>query len=200
MLVGMVAVLSFCIGLFCRLAFGGEAIDSLIGRAFVLSGDVVVCLRPLLYKWIEVRYQWLRQEHQHLLELKDRVGILDVQNRMISLHESKRALDGIVNGFWDEESSRMETHEEKTQRYLRSELCECSEPEYWQLLHHGSKCDSVSEDDDAPPQDGQDDVAPALQGFAEARESALARAYEGLREAEVHSDWGWNDTMMQSTC
>ena len=38
MLVGMLVVLSFCIGFFCRLAFGGEAVDSLIGRAFVLRG------------------------------------------------------------------------------------------------------------------------------------------------------------------
>ena len=112
MLVGMLAVLSFCIGLFCRLVFGGD--DSLIGSAFVLSGDVVICLTsPLLYRWIKVRYQWLQQEHQRLLKLKDRAGILDVQNRMIPLHESKRALDGIVNGFWDEESSRIESHEER---------------------------------------------------------------------------------------
>ncbi len=72
---------------------------------------------------------------------------------------------------------------------MRSELCECSEPDYWQLLHHDYSCDSASEHDDPPAQDGRDDVAAALQGYAEARESALARAYEGLRQAEVHSEW-----------
>ena len=71
---------------------------------------------------------------------------------------------------------------------MRSELCECSEPEYWQLLHNDDSCDTVSDSDDPPAQDGND-LAPALQGYSEARESALARAYEGLRFAEVHSDW-----------
>ena len=94
-----------------------------------------------------------------------------------------------MNCFWDEESSQIETVDQKRQCYLRSELYECSEPEYWQLLHHDSSCDSVSEDDDAPPQDGCDDLAPATPGYSEARENALARAYEGLREAKVHSDW-----------
>ena len=32
------------------------------------------------------------------LKLKDRAGIMFAHNRMISLHESKRALDGIVTG------------------------------------------------------------------------------------------------------
>ncbi len=117
MLVGMLAVLSFCNGFCCRVVFGGERCDSLIGRAFVLSGGVVACLSsPLLYRWIDLRIQWLRQERQRLLKLQDRVGILDVQTRMISLYESKRALYGIVNGFWDEESSQIETHEAKRRR------------------------------------------------------------------------------------
>ena len=169
---------------------GGERCDSLIGRASVLSGDVVACLSsPLLYRWIDLRIQWLRQELQRLVKLKHRIGILDVQNRMISLHESRRASDDIVNGFWDEESSQVETHEAKRQRYLRSELCECSEPEYWQLLHHdGSSSKSTSEDDDSPPRDADGGLAPALRGYAEAREAALARAYESLHQAEARSD------------
>ena len=134
-LVGMLAVLSLCIGLFCRVVFGGEACDSLIGRAFVLSWDVVICLSsPLMRRWIDIRLQWLRDEHQRLLKLKGRAGIMFVQNRVISLYEPKRALDGLVNGFWDEEDHRPETPEEKRQRYLRSELCEVSEPGYRQLL------------------------------------------------------------------
>ena len=31
-----------------------------------------------------------------------------------------------------------ETREEKLERYRSSELCECSEPETWQEVHHGS--------------------------------------------------------------
>ena len=188
MLVGGLAVLSFCIGLFCRVVFGGEACESLIGRAFVLSGEVVMCLgSPLMYKWIDIRLQWLRNEHQRLLKLKDKVGIMFVQNRMISLYESKRALDGLVNGFWDEEHIRAETPDEKRIRYLDSELCEVSEPEYWQLLHHESSSTSSSESESSP-EDPNGGLAPALRGYAEAREAALSRAYDGLHEAEARSD------------
>ena len=55
MLVGVLAALSFCIGLFGRMVFGGHGI---IGRAFVFSGDVAICrFSPLLYRWIDAKKQ-----------------------------------------------------------------------------------------------------------------------------------------------
>ena len=50
--------------------------------------------------------------------------------------------------------------------------------------------------------DVHEDLAPALHGYADAREGALARAYEGLHEAEARSDQVAIKivTMMQSTC
>ena len=139
-----------------------------------------------MYKWIDIRFQWLRGEHQRLLQLKDKAGIMFIQNRMISLYESRRALDGLVNGFWDEEDLRAETPDEKRRRYLESELCEVSDPEYWQLLRHDSSSTSSSSDEPLENPDG--DIAPALRGYAEAREAALSRAHENLHEAEARSD------------
>ncbi len=96
---------------------------------------------------------------------------------------------------------RLKPTKQRGGAYLRSELCECSEPEYWQLLHHDSSSKSTSEDDDSP-RDVHEDLAPALHGYADAREGALARAYEGLHEAEARSDQVAIKivTMMQSTC
>ncbi len=105
---------------------------------------------------------------------------------MMSLYESKRGLDGLVNGFWDEEDFRAETPDEKRQRYMRSELCEVSEPVYWQLLHHDSSSTSSS-DGESPPENPDGDLA-ALRGYAEAREAALSRAYGSLHQAEARSD------------
>ena len=181
MLVGTLAVLSFCMGLFCRLVFGGEN-GNLIGRAFVLSGDVAFCLSsPLLYKWIDVRINWLRGEHRRLLKLKDKPAIRDVQDRMIDLYESKRELDGIVYGFFTSESST-----EKYKRYQASGIEECSDPEYWQQInHHDLESDESSRDDD----DDDDDDDDGLQQMQDARERALQAARDAWRDAEVNSDW-----------
>ena len=55
---------------------------------------------------------WLQCEHRRLVKFNNRHGILDIQNRMIALQESKRSLDGIVNGFWDDDSSHGSVSEE----------------------------------------------------------------------------------------
>ena len=39
----------------------------------------------------------------------------------------------------------METESQRRQRYLNSELCECSDPDEWMAYHHGS--DPVSDSD-----------------------------------------------------
>ena len=177
MLVGTLAVLSFFIGLFCRMAFGGGD-RSLIGRAFVLSGDVMTCLlSPFLYKWIDVRVNWLRGEHRRLVGLRAKAlkpAIRDLQNRMINLYESKRVLDGIVYGFYDSE-----TPTEKYKRYQSSSMEECSDPEYWQQINH---FDSESEESSHEEND-------ELQEMQEIRERALQAARDAWHRAEVNSDW-----------
>ena len=35
----------------------------------------------------------------------------------------------------------METESQRRQRYLNSELCECSDPDEWMAYHHGSESD-----------------------------------------------------------
>ena len=165
MLVGTLAVLSFCVGLLCRLVFGGEN-GNLIGRAFVLSGDLAICLSsPLLYKWIDVRINWLHGQHRRLLKLKDKPAIRDVQNRMIALYESKRELDGIVYGFFTSETAA-----EKYKRYQSCGIEECSDPEYWQQIN----CHNGGDE---------------LQQMQSARERALQAARDAWHHAEVNSDW-----------
>ena len=177
MLVGTLAVLSFVIGLFCRMVFGGGD-RSLIGRAFVLRGDVMTCLlSPFLYKWIDVRVNWLRGEHRRLVGLRVKAlkpAIRDLQNRMINLYESKRVLDGIVYGFYDSE-----TPTEKYKRYQSSRMEECSDPEYWQQINH---MDSESEESSHQEND-------ELQEMQDARERALQAARDAWHRAEVNSDW-----------
>ena len=56
--------------------------------------------------------EWLQCEHRRLAKLKNRHGILDIQNHMIALQESKRSLNGIVHGFWDDDSSHGSVSEE----------------------------------------------------------------------------------------
>ena len=181
MLVGTLAVLCFSIGLTFRLLYGVNNF-SILSRAFSLSGDVVICLAsPLLYKWIDVRMNWLRGEHRRLIKLKQKYAILEVQNRMISLQESKRTLDGIVYNFYDAESPT-----EKFRRYQNARIEECSDPEFWQEVNH---LDLYSDDETSSETHHSDGHDPALQDMEAARQRALHAAREALHYAEINSDF-----------
>lgn len=176
MLIGMLAVLCFLIGLTFRLVYGVGNF-SILSRAFSLSGDVITCLAsPLLYKWIDVRISWLQGEHRRLIKLKNKYAILDVQNRMIALRESKRVLDGIVYGFYDAESPS-----EKFRRYQNSRIEDCSDPEYWQEINHLN----LSSDDETSSESHET----AHREMEDARQRALHAAHEALEHAEAHSDF-----------
>eukprot|EP00435_Cladocopium_sp_Y103_P034748 s3258_g9.t1 len=41
--------------------------------------------------------------------------------------------------------------EEKRHRYLDSEMCECSDDEYWALVHYGPPSDSADENSEGSP-------------------------------------------------
>ena len=181
MLVGTLAVLCFSIGLTFRLLYGVNNF-SILSRAFSLSGDVVVCLAsPLLYKWIDVRMNWLRGEHRRLIKLKLKYAILEIQNRMISLQESKRTLDGIVYNFYDSESPT-----EKFRRYQNARIEECSDPEFWQEVNH---LDLYSDDETSSETHHSEGHDPALQDVEAARQRALHAAREALHYAEINSDF-----------
>ena len=181
MLVGTLAVLCFSIGLTFRLLYGVNNF-SILSRAFSLSGDVVVCLAsPLLYKWIDVRMNWLRGEHRRLIKLKQKYAILEIQNRMISLQESKRTLDGIVYNFYDSESPT-----EKFRRYQNARIEECSDPEFWQEVNH---LDLYSDDETSSETHHSEGHDPALQDMEAARQRALHAAREALHYAEINSDF-----------
>ena len=60
--------------------------------------------------------------------------------------------DNLMRMFDEEDENReeeeennfdemMETESERRQRYLNSELCECSDPDEWMAYHHGSDSD-----------------------------------------------------------
>ena len=181
MLVGTLAVLCFSIGLTFRLLYGVNNF-SILSRAFSLSGDVVVCLAsPLLYKWIDVRMNWLRGEHRRLIKLKQKYAILEIQNRMISLQESKRTLDGIVYNFYDSESPT-----QKFRRYQNARIEECSDPEFWQEVNH---LDLYSDDETSSETHHSEGHDPALQDVEAARQRALHAAREALHYAEINSDF-----------
>ncbi len=82
---------------------------------------------------------------------------------MIALQESKRSLDGTVNGSWDEDSSLGSVKEDGE---------ECG------ALESADSVDSTSDASGSEPPT-MEELNPALEGYALARESALERAWRG---------------------
>ena len=120
----------------------------------------------------------------------------------LSSERNLQSTTSLCNGFWDEEHVRAETPDEKRVRYLDSELCEVSEPEYWQLLHHESSSTSSSESESSPD-DPNGGLTPALRGYSEARQAALHCPELSMvlkKLSYVVTNKLLIDTMIQSTC
>eukprot|EP00434_Breviolum_minutum_P041002 symbB.v1.2.036458.t1/scaffold5151.1/size30365/2 len=146
-LVGWMAIIGSAICLLCRIRYGPEAIHSTPGRVFVLSIDVVQCIgHHFLEKFGMWRIGRWRAYHQRCLKAKDKEGCRYAQNQMISWYQYLRVLQGIVHNFFDEPSEQGESSAERKRRYLDSTLSECSDPDFWQDVHHGHDVDLSDED------------------------------------------------------
>ena len=149
--VGRVCIVVMMTCTVCRLIFGKEAIDSKAGRLFVLGVEWVQCLCSPPLEWFGrkmiKRHQRLRQEAFDKVP-KDRDGILNAQNGIIKWTSFVRFMQGLVYGFFDEHDAAddgpKESATDKWQRYQRSSMSECSDPDYWQEVHHHN---DESEDD-----------------------------------------------------
>ena len=91
-------------------------------------------------------------------------------------------MHGLVCGFLDEhgpeEDGLKETATEKWQRYQLCSMSECSDPGFWQQVHHHN---DESEDDSAPSMQDEDWLA----DYITARNSALRRARLEFEQAEA---------------
>ena len=189
-LVGWSCIAVFIICLACRLNYGPDAIDRTPGRVFVLLGEVIQCMGHHVLEWYGERKikEW-EKECQKSFEAKDKQGIRYAQNRMISWRDYLRMLQGIVHNFFDEEEPG-ESGDQRLQRYQNCSLSECSDPEFWQSVHHIRDDDDDDDDDDHDDESSYDSLAYEdwLANYTNSRNSALGRAPRGLEHAEVHSN------------
>ena len=186
----------FMVSLLCRIAFGGEGIDTLCGRAFVLILDVIKCLlSPLLRRFIEWRARVWSQRRQRCVSARDRFGAREASERVIWWNQELRILDAVVFNFFEEEENK----DTRAQRYRGATLSEVSDPEEWMSHHHfegSSPSEGEAEDTDAvttmpgrfniwndpgPPRREEED--PAVREMVHARDSALSTAWERYHQA-----------------
>ena len=76
---------------------------------------------------------WQENMRGLAFENKDKDGIRIAQDGII---EWTGFLQGLVHNLFNE-NEKVYTSVQKRRRYLDSDLSECSDPEYWQELHHG---------------------------------------------------------------
>ena len=183
--IGRVCIVMAMVCTICRLIYGKDAIDTKAGRLFVIGVEWVQCLCSPALEWYGRRmtkhHQRLRQEAFDKVP-KDKDGILRAQNGIIQWTSFMRFMQGLVHNLFDEDDGPKEGAAEKLQRYQGCSMSECSDPEYWQSVHHGHDGDEGSQDDSIADEDW-------LANYISSRNSALRRARRGLEQAEVHSNY-----------
>ena len=128
---------------------------------YVLFTLLLLCFGCIWYLLTKVNYLYSGKK-----DLEIRVKLFKVmdllKNRLLKSAGIKFGEDAEEEGKTDDESVG-ETQSEKQTRYHNSELCEVSDPEYWQLLHHGAPTESEDEQMEASLLQSMRDANAALE-------------------------------------
>ena len=128
---------------------------------YALFTLLLLCFGCIWYLLTKVNYLYYGKK-----DLEIRVKLFKVmdllKNRLLKSAGIKFGEDAEEEGKTDDESVG-ETQSEKQTRYHNSELCEVSDPEYWQLLHHGAPTESEDEQMEASLLQSMRDANAALE-------------------------------------
>ena len=107
---------------------------------------MVKCWASLpLRRFIQWRAEVWGQRNQQCVRNRDRPGARHASEMVIWWNWELRILNGIVNGFFEEEEGEAERPGARVQRYRNSSLSEVSDPEQWRSYHHFDESSSESE-------------------------------------------------------
>ena len=147
---GRILVIFLLLCLCCRFRFGGDGVDTLLGRSSELLLDVVKCvMSPWFRRWSQRRAEVWSQRRQQCVRTQNRQGARYASEMVIWWNQQLRILNGIVYGFFEEEQGEDEAARQF--RYRNSSLSEVSDQEEWMGYHHFESDDSPngSENDGA---------------------------------------------------
>ena len=171
--VGRIVIVVFLTWSISRLICGQNAIDSVAGPPFALGVEWMQCL--FFPCWNGMAREWWSIISASAFEKKDK----DAQDGIIEWTAFLRFLQGLVHNFFNE-YEKVETAVQKGRRYLDSDFSECSDPEYWQELHHGG--DQDSSEPNLSVKDWQ-------ANYQQACQDALPRAWARWNEADAKNNY-----------